>query len=355
MMRPLTAIVYLRTTVERRARFSAGRVTTGSRYAQHFDVRQERLRLAFIARGYREDVHLQQLAYFVAVAETRHFTPAAPLSGVSQPSLSKQIRVLENSLGTPLFVRDRGGVELTSAGEALLPHARRILIDVEAAQRAVHEVAGLRRGLVRVGATPSLCDAALAEGVARFHQRHPGIDLVVEEGGSRLLTQALARGRLDVALLIVPLHDEQPGLETTPVLRERLVLASPVGSDMPDAMDVAALADLPLVMCREGYDLRDVTLLACRRAGFTPSVAIEGGEMSAVLRFVETGMGHAVVPAMVLANRPRLKGTPLRNPVLERTVAIAHRKVETMPLAARAFTEELAEHLAQLDGSVPLA
>ncbi len=300
-------------------------------------------------------MHLQQLAYFVAVAETRHFTQAAELSGVSQPSLSKQIRVLENSLGTSLFVRGRAGVELTSAGEALLPHARRILIDLEAAQRAVHEVAGLRRGVVRVGATPSLCDAALAEAVTGFHHRHPGIDLVVEEGGSRLLTQALVRGRLDVALLIAPLAEAHHDIDTTPVLREQLVLASPADADVPDALDVDELRDYPLVMFREGYDLRDVTLLACRRAGFTPSVAIEGGEMSAVLRFVETGMGHAVVPAMVLANRPRLKGTPLRNPVLERTVAIAHRKVETMPLAARAFTEELAEHLAQLDGSVPPA
>ncbi len=297
-------------------------------------------------------MHLQQLAYFVAVAQTRHFTQAADLSGVSQPSLSKQIRVLENSLGTPLFVRDRGGVELTSAGEALLPHAQRILIDVEAAQRAVHEVAGLRRGLVRVGATPSLCDAALAEGVARFHQRHPGIDLVVEEGGSRLLAQALVRGRLDVALLIAPLTDSQDDIVTTPVLRERLVLASPVGADVPDSMDVADLRDVPLVMFREGYDLRDVTLVACRRAGFSPRIALEGGEMSAVLRFVETGLGHAVVPSMVLANRPQLQGTPLTNPVLERTVAIAHRDVGSMPLAARAFTEELAEHLAELEQPV---
>ena len=111
--------------------------------------------------GYAGPVQLQQLSYFVAVARARNFTRAAERVGVAQPSLSKQVRVLENSLGTPLFVRQPGGIELTSAGEALLPHAERILIDVESARRAVHEVAGLRRGRVRLGATPSICDGLL--------------------------------------------------------------------------------------------------------------------------------------------------------------------------------------------------
>lgn len=291
-------------------------------------------------------MQIHQLAYFVAVARTRHFTRAADLTGVSQPTLSKQIRVLENSLGTPLFVRDRGAIELTTAGEALLPHAQRILIDVESAERSVHEVAHLRRGRVRLGATPSLCDGVLPEALTRFHESYPDIDLEVQEAGSRLLTRELAQGRLDVALLIVPLHDAHPDIETTPVLRERLVLASPVDADVPDHMDVADLRDLPLVMFREGYDLRDVTLRACAAAGFEPRLAVEGGEMSAVLRFVEAGLGHAVVPAMVLATRPQLRATRLDDPPLDRVIALAHRSSEALPLAAQAFKTELLAHLA---------
>ncbi|MFI5426294.1 LysR family transcriptional regulator substrate-binding protein [Aeromicrobium sp. UC242_57] len=193
----------------------------------------------------------------------------------------------------------------TSAGEALLPHAQRILIDVESAQRAVHEVASLRRGRVRLGATPSLCDGVLPEALTRFHAAYPQIDLEVHEAGSRLLTRELAQGRLDVALLIIPLPSNEPDIETTPVLRERLVLASPADSELPSHMDVQGLRDLPLVMFREGYDLRDVTLRACAAAGFEPRLAVEGGEMSAVLRFVEAGLGHAVVPSMVLSTRPQ--------------------------------------------------
>ena len=289
-------------------------------------------------------MQVQQLAYFAAVARTRHFTRAAELVGVSQPTLSKQIRVLENSLGSPLFVRNRGQIELTSAGEALLPHAQRILIDVESAQRSVDEVAGLRRGRVRLGATPSVCDGLLPDLLTGFHERHPDIDLEVQEAGSRVLTRELGQGRLDLALLIVPLRSdssiETGSIETTSLLKERLVLASPADADLPDAVGVSGLRDLPLVMFREGYDLREVTLGACRAAGFEPRLAVEGGEMSAVLRFVEAGLGHAVVPEMVMRNRPKLRATRLEKPALSREIAVAHRS-DALQLAALAFRDEL--------------
>jgi DNA-binding transcriptional LysR family regulator len=141
------------------------------------------------------------------------------------------------------------------------------------------------------------------------------------------------------------LHTDDPDIETTPILRERLVLASRTDSTLPERMDVSDLRDLPLVMFREGYDLRDVTLRACRAAGFEPRLAVEGGEMSAVLRFVEAGLGHAVVPSMVLASRPELQATVLENPPLDRVIALAHRSSEALPLAARAFKAELLAHL----------
>lgn len=292
-------------------------------------------------------MQIQQLTYFVAVALNRHFTRAADETGVSQPTLSKQIRVLENSLGTPLFTRDRGPIELTTAGEALLPHAQRILIEVEAAERTVSEVAGLRRGRVRLGATPSMCDGLLPELLAQFHREHPLIEMEVHEGGSRVLTRELVEGRLDVALLIAPLHSVDTDIETTPVLRERLVLASHRDADVPDHLSIADLEGLPLVMFREGYDLREVTWRACTQAGFLPTLAIEGGEMGGVLRFVEAGLGHAVVPAMVLPSRPALRSSTLDSPSLERVIAIAHRPLPSLPLAVRAFVSDLRTHLDQ--------
>lgn len=291
-------------------------------------------------------MQLRHLAYFVAVADERSFTRAADALGISQPTLSKQIQALENSLGTRLLVRDRAGIALTSAGEALLPHAQRILIEADNATRSVHEVASLQRGRVRMGATPSMVEGLLAPVLGRFRAEHPAIDLEVHEAGSRDLTAELSSGRIDLALLIVPLASQIPDLETSIVYTERLVLASPADSDMPEEMDVADLAGLPLVMFREGYDLRDVTLRACQAAGFEPRLSVEGGEMGSVLRFVESGLGHAVVPDIVMGTRTGLRRTRLENPPLSRSIAVAHRPLETLPLAARAFRATLVEALA---------
>jgi DNA-binding transcriptional LysR family regulator len=309
-------------------------------------------------------VQLQQLSYFVAVAETRHFTQAAEALRVAQPSLSKQIRALETELGAPLFSRARGNITLTQAGEALLPLAKRILADVDTARLEVQELVGLRRGRVRLGATPSLCSGLLGEVLRRFHAAYPGIRLLVEEGGSRDLVRDLTRGSLDLALVIMPLAEDTP-LFTSPILRENLVVVSPEGEGpLPPRSQVriTELRDRPLVMFRPGYDLREATIGACRHAGFEPQFAVEGGEMDAVLRFVEAGLGIAVVPSMVLAGRPGLRGTPLAldgggrvSAGLRRTVALAHRKDVAPTHAANAFRATLESFLveAAAEGSLP--
>ena len=291
---------------------------------------------------------LQQLLYFVAVAEARHFTRAAERVHVAQPSLSKQIQTLESELGAPLFSRARGHVALTPAGEALLPVAKRILSDVDSARLEVAELVGLRRGRVRLGATPSLCVAVLADVLRRFHDAYPGVRLQVQESGSRDLTHALTRGELDLALIIVPPQGVDAALTSTPILRESLVVASAAGgahTPKRDPVRLSALRDTQLVMFRDGYDLRETTLQACRQAGFEPALAVEGGEMDAVLRFVEAGLGVAVVPSMVLAGRPSLRATALASPGLRRTVALAHRTDVPPTNAARAFLDTLVAHL----------
>ena len=295
-------------------------------------------------------VTLQQLAYFVALAEVRSFTGAADLLRVAQPTLSRQLKVLEDELGAPLVHRTRGAVTLTPAGDAVLPLARRMLADMEAARVAVAELVGLQRGRVRVGATPSLCIGVLADVVRVFHDRYPAIHLELAENGSQLLVRSLLRNEIDIALVIVPAEGLDPGLNLTPVLRERLSVASPASEKAPSsrgAMTVKELARRPLVVPRRGYDLREVTLQAYADAGVTPRFAVEGGEMDAVLRLVEAGTGVAVVPDLVFAGRPRLRRTAL-NPPLYRTVALARRADLTPSQAVQAFCETLLEFLGEL-------
>ncbi len=307
------------------------------------------VRLDSIVSGYRTRVQFQQLQYFVAVAETRHFTRAAETVHVAQPSLSQQIRALERELGADLFLRARGNITLTDAGEALLPLARRILADADTARHEVQELVQLRSGRIRLGATPSLCTGLLPDVLRAFHDRYPGIRLMIEEGGSHDLVRLLARGALDLALVVLPLPTPSPALTTVELLREDLVVVSSPEGPAPGGpgrrtVRVADLESAPLVMFRHGYDLRELTVAACRAEGFEPDFAVEGGEMDAVLGFVRAGLGVAVVPRMVATRAGRgLRVTPLARPGLHRTIALAHRSDVAPPRAARELQRMLLE------------
>ncbi|MFI9025969.1 LysR family transcriptional regulator [Streptomyces sp. NPDC053560] len=292
-------------------------------------------------------MQLQQLRYFAAVADTRHFTRAAEQEHVAQPSLSQQIRSLERELGAELFHRARGHITLTDAGETLLPFARRILADADTARREVQEVAGLRRGRLRLGAPPSLCASVVPDVLRAFHDRYPGVDLQVHESGSQDLVRVLAAGELDLALVITPLPVQAPALTTAELLREELVVISAPDAPPPvrrTHIRVEDLRDRPLVMFRRGYDLREFTVAACRAAGFEPVFTVEGGEMDAVLGFVRAGLGIAVVPVMV-AERAGLRATPFAAPGLHRNISVAHRADVSPPRAARELQRILVRHL----------
>lgn len=280
-------------------------------------------------------MNLEQLQGFVEVARTGHFTRAAAHLHLAQPSLSRQIATLESSLGVELFHRIRGNVTLTAAGESLLPLAKRMLADAETVRHEMQELAGLKRGRVRLGATPTLCISLVAEVLVAFHSAYPGIQLHLTEGGSRGLLEDLAGGALDLAL--VTTSEEGAGasanlnripLQRTPLLTEELVVISAANSPLlgsHTSLTLAQLAELPQITFHESYDLRAATMRALSEAGLEPNIVLEGSEMDAVLRCVERGLGVAVVPAMVLADRPGLRSVRLRAAGLTRTVSLAHR------------------------------
>src|SRR3954454_11980357 len=185
-------------------------------------------------------MQLQQLRYFLAVVETRHFTQAADILGVAQPTLSKQIHTLERSLGAPLFERIRGAVALTVAGETLLPLAQRMVADADAAREAVQDIVGLRRGDVRLGATPSLCSSLVPEVLRTFRAEHPEIQLYGNEGSAQDLIGNLLAQTLDLALLVLPEQGVDEALDAARLLRESLVVAS--GHDRPPPTPYAQIA-----------------------------------------------------------------------------------------------------------------
>jgi DNA-binding transcriptional LysR family regulator len=294
-------------------------------------------------------MQLHQLRYVVAVADGGSFTGAARALRVAQPSVSGAIRGLEREMGVALFDRTAGAVALSPAGAAFLPWARQALADCEAGVAAVDELRGLRRGQVSIGATPSIATHRLPPVLAAFHARYPGVVISVLEGGSQRLVTGLERADLELALVILPV--ERSWVRFEPLVDERLVLAVRPDHPLADRTSVAVadLAGLPLVMFREGYDLRDTTVAACRREGFHPTFAVEGLEMDGVLACTAAGLGAAVVPVSVASPDGPAPGTPLgglvtvpfRDDAMRRTIGLASRQDRPRSRAATALTELL--------------
>lgn len=260
----------------------------------------------------------------MAVVDTGVFTRAADLLHLTQPSLSRQIAALERDLGTQLLRRDRSGSVLTQAGETLLPLARRMLADAESVRRELGELAGLQRGRVRLGATPTLCISLVAEALVTFHELYPGIELYLSEHGSRRLLDQVGAGELDLALVTTSDPATAGRFSVVPLLSEELVVISSAASDaVPSSgpVTLTEVAELPQIVFSPTYDLRRTTDAAFTAAGLVPTVVLEGAEMDAVLRFVERGLGVAIAPAMVVAGRPGLRSHRLRDPRLSRTIS----------------------------------
>lgn len=281
----------------------------------------------------------------VCVAEEKRFTRAAARLHVAQPSVSSAIAALEQELGATLFHRDRSEVILTGAGEVFLPWARQVLADCESGTAAVRDLLGLRRGRLELGSTPSLTTNLLPPVLAAFHATHPGLDLTLHEAGSQDLVDRLEQGEMDLAVVILPV--DRPWVETTELKQEELVLAVNPGHPYAQrrTVSVADLEHIPLVMFKDGYDLRQATLDACRQEGFSPGLVMQGLEMDGALALAAAGVGAAVVPESVIDPGGPLVAIRFRDSVLRRTIGLASRRDRPFSPAAQAFVDALREHL----------
>jgi LysR family transcriptional regulator, transcription activator of glutamate synthase operon len=287
------------------------------------------------------DVH--HLRYFEAVARLGHVTRAAQELHIAQPSLSKQIQTLEGELGVALFNRVGRRIELTDAGALLLPYARRILRDVEAAQEALQQRADLHHGRVSIGAPPTVGTHLLPQALADWNARYNAIQLELHEAGAGELVELLAEGAVDLAVVPGPVRD----VTWIELFTEELVVA--VGSQHPlaqyegvTANDVRAHG---FILFPAGYELRDRTLAYCRSAGFEPRVVLDGGEMDTVLRLTAVGLGIAIMPRLALQGADGVIGIPIRDAQLHRTLGLIRHPERTLSPAAAALSQFLLHRL----------
>lgn len=290
-------------------------------------------------------MELRHLRYFEAVARHSHVTRAAEELHIAQPALSKQISQLEHELDIALFDRIGRNVRLTEAGEALLPHVRAVLEQVENARVEMAERVGLRRGRAALGIPPTVGTQLLPPALAAFHQLHANIEFRLYEAGVQTLIEFLETGLVDMAVVTLPVED--PLLTVAELMTEELVIV--VHSSHPLAeRDSIALAELHTeswIMSPENYELRETTLHACTLAGFTPHIVLDGGEMDTMLRLVAAGLGIALVPRLAIQVGDGLQMVHVRDQQLRRSLGLVWRKDRPAAPAARALREFLMKEL----------
>lgn len=243
-------------------------------------------------------MEMHQLRYAVAVARAGNFSRAAEQCHVSQPSLSQQILKLEAELGERLFDRMKREARLTTHGEAFLRRAVRILEEVDAARREASDAQSLLRGRLSVGVLPTIAPYLLPEALAAFAEKHPGVEIVVQEDTTaRLLKLALAC-EIDFALASRPIED--PRMEVKDLFAEELRLALPPGHPLARkrTVSVADLEQERFIVMKEGHCLGDQVLNFCERREFRPVISFRSAQLETIQALVRSGVGISLVPAM---------------------------------------------------------
>ncbi len=288
-------------------------------------------------------MELRHLRYFLAVAEAEHITRAAESLNLSQPSLSQQIRQLEEELGAPLLERVGRRVRLTEGGRLFESYARRILALQGEAVDAVRELEGLARGTVNLGTVHTVKSYLVPKVLATFHEAHPSLFIKVQELGNPEIETALLEGSLDLGLGFgPPIH---PGIDAEPLFDEKLVLV--LNRRHPLAgrhhLDLATLKDLPLFLLPGTFCTRRMLDEALTRGSVKLQVMGEMGSIEGILETLRGTVAGSVLPSLALKADPQLVALPLRGGALSRKVSLLWHKGAYRSAAARALAQAFRE------------
>ncbi len=272
---------------------------------------------------------LRQLRYFEAVARHGHFGRAAEACAISQPALSVQIRELEALLGTALFERTGRAVRLTDFGRDFLPHARAILRQVEELGEMARARSRRFLGRLRLGVIPTIGPYLLPRLVTALREALPELDLAVRESRTDMLVAELEEGRLDAAILALPIASAR--LAERPLFREPFLLVrheSCANEPVPRADELPAMR---LLLLEEGHCFRDQALSFC---GLTPAAqreTLDASSLSTLVQMVGAGFGVTLLPEMAVPVETRAAPvitSRLPPPEPERTIGMIWRRTD---------------------------
>ncbi len=288
-------------------------------------------------------MELRHLRYFTAVADALHFGHAAKRLHVSQPTLSQQIRDLEDEVGSKLFERSGRGIRLSQAGALFRTHASRALEDVDAGTRAVGALRGLTTGVLRVGYLPSFRNLVVPALLAVV-RNHPGVRVTATEAVVSRVERRVADGKLDVGVAIA--STRAPEVEAEAVFESRLELV--VGKRHRLAA-MKASARVPLkqlegesfALLTRGLRARAAVDSYLASTGFSPHIVLESNAVGTILAIVRAGLAVTLLPEPRFNDAERLPVRALSPSPPSQLAALVWRRGAPRTAAAMAFAEEM--------------
>ena len=269
---------------------------------------------------------LRALRYFIEVVRQNGFTRAAEALHVTQPTISKMVKALEDEFGGQLLLREGRGVQLTDAGQVVYDRGLVILDQAQLLRSQVAEVDNITRGDLSVGIMPT-AGHYMAPVIALFQQRYPGVNLQVNEQGARAQYQLIQEGKLDMALGLF--SEPDPALERYTVARQktRVVLPANRVTNPEEPMHWSDLRDLPFVLYTSDFALHEHVLQQCEAAGFTPQVKLQTRYWDFIGHLVAANVGVGVMFEHVIAryDPQRVASRPLVGPEITWDVALMWR------------------------------
>jgi len=289
----------------------------------------------------------RQLRYFLAAADAGSISRAAERCRVAQPSISQQIKRLENRLGVVLFDRLARGVALTDAGHALLPRARQLIADLQDIESAVASAEGDDAGRLALGAIPTMAPYLVPPLVAELRAERPRCRLSIREDLTQNLVEAVVDSEIDLAITSAPI--ENPNVEIEVVAKEPLFVVAPAGSALAAAGAVALpdLRDQPAVTLHEMHCLGQQVREFCAARRLASNVVCRMTQIETLLEFVRLGLGVSILPAMTAAHdhHPERAYLPFKASPPSRPIAVIRRAGRTPGPAALRLVELLKARL----------
>ena len=246
---------------------------------------------------------LKQLRYFDALARHGHFGRAAETCAISQPALSMQIREMEAVLGSELFERGARQVRLTGFGEDVLIRAREILRGVEELADMARAARGSLSGRLRIGVIPTIAPYLLPAIIARLTEANEGLDIHLRETVTPKLIRELEEGRLDTAIVALPVSE--PFLTEVDLFAEDFVLVRPGADAEKPVPQPEKLREMRLLLLEEGHCFRDQALSFCYAGQAAPRELLDGSSLSTLVQMVGAGIGVTLIPEMAVAVETR--------------------------------------------------